>query len=164
MSQKKPLIGVLLFAGVFLYLGWEIVRQDIGFLQGGSASENWPTVDGQIISSSVESSYSSGGSGVGSSRYDPIVEYEYSVEGESFTGDRISFAQQSYSHNTSAEAITKRYSVGRTVPVSYDPEDAANSVLEPGVESGNWLGIGVGIIFAAVAGRMLFTRLRRSGS
>lgn len=33
--QKKPLIGVLLFVGVFLYLGWEVVRQETGSLRGG---------------------------------------------------------------------------------------------------------------------------------
>ena len=161
MIQKKPLIGILLIAGVFLYLGFELVRGEIGSLRGGSASQSWPTVDGQIISSSVESSYSSGSS---SARHYPIVEYEYSVEGESFTGDRISFAQQSYSDYKSADVVTKRYSVGRTVPVFYDPEDASNSVLEPGKSGSRWYLIGIGIVIAAFAGKMLVTRLRQSSS
>ena len=161
MSQKKPLIGVLLFVGVFLYLGWEFVRQEIGFVRGGSASESWPTVDGQIISSTITSTYSTGGS---SEKNTPVVEFEYSVEGKSFRGDRIRFATSTYADYKSAEVVTKRYSVGRTVPVFYDPEDVSNSVLEPGKSGSRWYLIGIGIVIAAFAGKMLVTRLRRSGS
>jgi len=158
--QKKPLIGVLLFAGVFLYLGWQVVRQETGALRGGRASQNWPSVDGKIISSSIRTSSSSG---AGRSRYYPVVEYEYSVDGKSLRGDRISFDTQPVSHQ-SATVITKRYSVGRVVPVFYDPEDASKCVLEPGTSRISWLGIGLGIVFALVAGRMLVTRLKRSES
>lgn len=161
MSQKKPLIGVLLFAGVFLYLGWEFVRMEIGFVRGGSASESWPAVDGQIITSTITSSYRSGSS---REKHIPVVEFEYSVEGKSFRGDRIRFATSIYSDYKSAEVVTKRYSVGRTVPVFYDPEDASNSVLEPGKSGSRWYLIGIGIVIAAFAGKMLVTRLRQSSS
>ena len=160
-AKQKPLIGVLLFAGVFLYLGWEVVRQETGALRGGSASKIWPTVEGRVISSTVQTKHGTGGD---ITRYYPVVEYEYSVEGKSLRGNRITFDTQPMDH-TSAASIANRYSVRRSVPVFYDPEDTANSVLEPGTSGTSWLGIGVGIVFAVVAGAMLVTRLvRRSSS
>lgn len=159
-AKKKPLIGVLLFAGVFLYLGWEVVRQETGALSGGGASMTWPTVEGRVISSTVQTKHGTGGD---TTRYYPVVEYEYSVEGKSFRGNRITFGTQTMDH-TSAAGIAKRYSVGRSVEVFYAPEDAADCVLEPGTSGVSWLGIGVGIVFVAVAGRMLVTRLRRPHS
>ena len=51
-----------------------------------------------------------------------------------------------------------------SVPVFYDPEDVPNSVLEPGKSGSSWYLIGIGIVIVAFAGKMLVTRLRRSGS
>ena len=158
--RKKPLIGVLLFGGVFVYLAFEVIRHETGNLRGGSASQNWPTVDGQIISSTIETKHTSGDS----TRYYTVVEFEYSVDGTSFQGDRVYFGMQPTTHRSTAEDISRRYSVGRIVPVFYDPEDAQNSVLEPGTSSQSWMGIGVGILFVLFAGRMLFARLRQTGS
>lgn len=160
-ARQKPLIGILLFAGVFLYLGWEVVRQETGALRGGRASKTWPTVEGRVISSTVQTKHGTGGD---ITRYYPVVEYEYSVEGKSLRSNRINFNTQPMDQ-TSAASIAKRYSAGRRVTVFYDPEDRANSVLEPGTPGASWLGIGVGIVFAVVAGAMLVTRLvRRSSS
>ncbi len=118
------------------------------------------TVDGQIISSTIETKHTSGDS----TRYYPVVEFEYSVDGTSFQGDRVYFGMQPTIHRSTAEDISRRYSVGRNVPVFYDPEDAQNSVLEPGTSSQSWMGIGVGILFVLFAGRLLFVRLRQTGS
>lgn len=160
-ARQKPLIGILMFAGVFLYLGWEVVRQETDALRGGSASRTWPTVEGRVVSSTVQAKHGTGGD---LTRYYPVVEYEYSVKGKLLRGNRIAFDTQPMDH-TSAASIVKRYSAGRSVPVFYDPENTANSVLEPGTSRGSWLGIGVGIVFALVAGAMLVTRLvNRSSS
>lgn len=159
-ARKKPLFGVLLFAGVFLYLGWEVVRQETGALRSGSASRTWPTVEGRVISSGVQTRHGTSGD---ITRYYPVVEYEYSVEGRSFRGNRISFDTQTMDY-TSAANIAKRYAVGRKVTVFYDPNDAGHSVLEAGTSGGSWLGIGIGIVFVVVAGAMLVTRLMRRSS
>ena len=50
------------------------------------------------------------------------------------------------------------------MPVFYDPDDAPNSVLEPGKSGSSWYLIGIGMVIVAFAGKMLFTRLRRSDS
>ena len=154
--RKKPLIGVLLFGGVFVFLGFGVILHGTESLLGGSASQDWPTVDGQIISSTVETIHTSGDS----TRYYAVVEFEYSVDGTSFQGDRVYFGMQPTTHRSTAEDISRRYSVGRIVPVFYDPEDAQNSVLEPGASNLSWMGIGVGILFVLFAGRLLFVRLR----
>ncbi|MCG6157513.1 DUF3592 domain-containing protein [Rubinisphaera margarita] len=154
-ERKKPLVGVLIFAGVFLYLGWEVVRQETGALHGGSASTTWPTTEGRVISSTVQTKHGTGGD---PSRYFPVVEYEYTVNGESLRGDRISYDTQLMAQS-SAAAIAKRYAAGREVTVFYDPDAPADSVIDPGASRTSWLGIAVGVVFVVVAGAMLIARL-----
>ncbi len=154
-ERKKPLIGVLLFAGVFLYLGWEVVRQETGALRGGDASTNWPTVDGRVISSTVRTKQGTSGD---RARFYPVVVYEYAIEGEPFRSDRVSFDTQTMDH-ASAANIARQYEAGREITVFYNPDTPAESVLDPGASGNSWLGIAVGVVFVVVAGAMLIVRL-----
>jgi hypothetical protein len=63
-------------------------------------------------------------------RKQPRVTYSYSVNGTSYTGNRISFATGCPPKET--DAILSRYPVGRDVAVAHEPGNPAQATLETG--------------------------------
>ena len=76
----------------------------------------------------------------------PLVEYEFSVGGRTWRGDRISIGEDSGGANT--EATLGRYPVGTVVSVYYDPGNPANCVLERDIPKG----VGKGLFFLLAFG------------
>ena len=70
----------------------------------------------------------------------PRVEYEFSVGGRTWRGDRISIGEDTGGANT--EATLRRYPVGATVSVYYDPGNPANCVLVRDIPAGFGKGTG----------------------
>ena len=58
----------------------------------------------------------------------PHVVYEYRVGSRTYSGERISFGDDTGGAN--AAATLRRYPVGATVPVYYDPADPGEAILE----------------------------------
>ena len=95
--------------------------------------------------------------------YRAKVEYQYTVEGTTYEGDRVSFAGR-VSTNNEADAleVIATYREGSKVAVYYDPADPEEAVLEPGltgmvflfpVIGGVFLVIGLGLLFALLMGK-----------
>jgi hypothetical protein len=85
------------------------------------ASTSWPTVNGTVTASERAKVMF---------RKQPRVTYSYSVNGNPFIGNRISFAGGYPAKET--DAILSRFPVGREVPVSYAPDKPAEATLETG--------------------------------
>jgi len=70
----------------------------------------------------------------GSSRdkYEPMVTYEYTVGGKTYVANRIAIVSKVYNTKGTADAVLKKYAVGRQVPVFYDPARPSRAVLERG--------------------------------
>jgi hypothetical protein len=113
--------------------GYFLVK--LGFaLYKGYKSRNWPEAEGLIVASEVEEEWRSGKEG-GHMIYKPTVCYRYVIQGRTFTGTCISpshhdagMSLRSWAANT-----CERYSAGSHHRVYYDPDNPADSVLEPGV-------------------------------
>ncbi len=117
------------------------------------ASLDWPVADAVITASEVVRSRSSNDSGP---TYRPEVSYDYSVDGASLSGDRISFGGAVSSSNQSwARSVVARYPVGGQVQVRYHPDDPSLVVLEPGMNWAVWLLPGFGALFLLVGVAML---------
>jgi Protein of unknown function (DUF3592) len=111
------------------------------------AIKNWPTTDGVITSSKLETnspiqvkdrfnnwrSYESSM---------PKVRYTYTVDGKQLEGSRITREPRADDHG---DAVVARYPVGKTVKVYYDAKDPASSVLEAKTSIG-------GVILAIIGG------------
>ena len=95
-------------------------------LQESRASVDWPTVNGRIITSQVESYEDEDGT-----TYSADIVYAYNVEGTEHSSNVVVIG----GHEYSAHGVVQRYPVDKVVSVSYAPDDVANAVLEPGVES-----------------------------
>lgn len=133
------LIIFLLIGGGLAFWGWNI-------LQEARASASWPTVDGTVLTSSVEHRTD----GEGDDIYSPLVVYRYTVNGRTFTNDTIKQLREAYDSRREAEGITSAYPVGIKVNVHYDPDQPERSVLEAGVSAGSYLVLSIGVIFVVL--------------
>ena len=87
----------------------------------------WPTVPGKIFEKTVGSSTTTGASRPG--RYfEPRVKYSYSVDGKTYTGERIGPATAAYDENKARRIIDE---LPEAVAVYYNPRDPADAYLQP---------------------------------
>ena len=146
MAQSMPL-GLKAFLLFFLLLG--VVAAGFGFwnLYHSLQCKQWPTVEGVVVSSELESH--SGDADHGDT-YSPQVTYQYTIAGRHFENDRLAFGAASSSSAGWAQKILERYPVGQKVMVHYAPDDPEQSVLETGIHAGTWVCFAVGAIFILV--------------
>ena len=121
-------------------------------LQESRASVDWPTANGRIITSRVESHESEDGT-----TYSADIVYVYNVEGTEHSSDVVVIG----GHEYSAHNVVQRYPVDKNVTVSYAPDDATNAVLEPGVESYMFQTLGIGIAAGSLFFALIFNTLLR---
>jgi hypothetical protein len=128
------------------------------------ASTGWPAVEGTVVSSSVESGRSSGGrTGRGGGRiYRSDILYEFSVDGTTFNGDRVSYGHINSSNPNRARGVVDRYHPGASVTVYYRPDDPQQCVLEPGITAGAFFLPGIALVFVAIGGSLLVYIPRRA--
>ncbi len=112
-----PFLSVL--AGGYLWLHWK----------RGNASVWWPSVQGEILLSEVESD---------DEKYSPRIEYRYAVDGVQYKGDTLTYRGYGVDRKT-AEFCVSRFPAKSTVPVYYDPGKPSVSVLEQGVDPADYL-------------------------
>lgn len=131
----------LLLGGIFLAIGLVATKR-------AKSAQSWPSMPGTVNRSEVvehEDTDSDGGSTV---TYEPVVEYQYSVMGQPFTGKRIAFGANRFNYKKAVE-IAARYPLGARVNVYYNPEKPKDSTLETSA-SGGKLFVIFGAVMAAV--------------
>lgn len=137
-----------LFPAIFLLLGAGLIV--LAFVQRAKAkkAEEWPVAPGVILNSGLSEHRSHDSDGSSSISYRPEVQYQYSIMGQKYTGNRIFFGNASYDYNTANRKIAP-YPQGTQVNVHYDPANPSNAVLETKA-SGNWILILIGIVFLVI--------------
>ena len=143
------LTGIGLFMLVRGLLDFRIIR----------LSQNWPTVEGQIVQATIEVTRSSDDDGTTSTRYAPLVIYTYSLVGQQYTSDKVTFgAKWRYGSRSKAESKSN-YQTGQRINVYYNPEKPEQAVLEPGAMRGAWGSLILGIVFFIFGGVILYNNL-----
>jgi hypothetical protein len=141
---------VLLFGAYVLYSG-------AAWIDLAIESESWQVAEGVVQKSYVGSRLSTTSSPSSmpiQNRYTstsvlhgPVINYQFLVNGQSYSGNRFSFAPKSESSDPAyAEAIVKQYSKGAVIKVYYRPGDPSYSVIQPGMAEGSWFLPGFGIV------------------
>jgi hypothetical protein len=115
-------IGVRLFSSVFILVGAAVLSVGVKTLLTANESKNWPTVDGKVISSTVDSKRGT----KGATTYHAEVLYEFTVNGRKQSSNDIAFGSYSSSDPSHARSIVNRYPAG-------SPSDPAKAVLEVGI-------------------------------
>lgn len=163
--QAGPIAGLIV--GSLLLVGGFFLTYRIGkpIRDKAAASVAWPATEGRITASRVERVKQGGD---GKATYTADITYEYSLDGQTFEGDRVWFGDDYSASDASAfRAAVGRYPVGKAVKVHYDPAEPAESVLEPGATwSGSalyFIGLGLmtlgGIVALSAAGTLLLVML-----
>lgn len=106
---------------------WLILRY-IQTKKKAKQSETWPSVEGKILSHDIRIN---SGDEYTSTAYLPQVTYTYHVQGQEFTGSKISYGSApAFKSIYKAEKFLEQYPVGSRVTVYHDPEKPQDSVLE----------------------------------
>jgi len=120
-------------------------------LQKARASLDWPVTEGRIVTSR----FVRDGDGGRTAK----IEYVYTVEKHEYPSHVVVFG--GLGGGGAAGIHVGRYPQGKSVAVSYDPDDVTTAVLEPGVEThdGFFLG-GLLLLVACLLGTVLNTIYR----
>ena len=122
-------IGLAMFAATIALFGIALKRQ-------AAAADRWLQTSGRILASETEA-FQSGVERISTpsrTLHRQRVTYGYAVAGVSYSSDRVSMgARTSSSVGAVEQAIVRRYPVGKTVTVHYDPTNPSQAVLERGV-------------------------------
>jgi hypothetical protein len=106
------------------------------FQKQAATEKRWPIVPGRIESVSV-THFVSRSTDDDRTRetvmYRPQVVYSYAVAGVTYRGERISGNSVSSSSETAAKKAAAKYTEGHPVEVHYDPKNAAQSSVGPGM-------------------------------
>jgi Protein of unknown function (DUF3592) len=113
-------------------------------------ASRWPATKGTVINSIVQAikknptdpDYDSSDTEVFNQ---PLVEYEYTVNGRKLRGSRITIGDKTSGYEL--ESILDRYPVGTTVTVYYDPANPKNAVLERDLPKIVFVGVGCLLLF-----------------
>jgi hypothetical protein len=137
-----PLLIGILSGGlgcVLLVLAWQRKRKE-------DISKSWQPAPGVILTSEIKEHNTVDPSDINRIVTTPIVRYQYTCAGKSYTGYRINFYSEEFS-KAKAQQIVSRYAPGSSVTVYYDPLHPEEAVLERNLR-------GVNLFFSA--GLVLF--------
>lgn len=124
MISGMVAIPFVIVALVFVYLAIRASRK-------ASVSRSWPATTGKVLAAGIEPRTGRSGSSGYSTSYYPVVQYEYTVNGQRYLGNRITFGGQvGYGWTNMAQNQIANYNPGSSVAVFYDPNEPANAVLE----------------------------------
>lgn len=146
----EGLVGVM--TGVFLLFGVLLIVVGYRKFVQGQASNQWPSVVGQVVFTNVERVWDTSSSDDRSDmNFRPIVKYQYKVGEQVFDSDQRDIAGSVHqtSDASKAQAEIERFPVGSPVTVYYDPKDPKTGVLERGAQGTIYWMIG-GVIVSLV--------------
>jgi hypothetical protein len=117
------ILPILVLGGIGFFL-YRRNQQGTTYRQNAQA---WPGTSGVVLISTVQSKRT----GRSRSTY-PVVVYQYTVNGQSYQGQRIKAGEQFFNIRVAgeAQATAARYPVGAAVTVYYNPANPAESALE----------------------------------
>lgn len=128
-----------------------IVLFDFGDGVRGVRSLDWSPTRGVVLSAE----YRNGGD---KGSYSAAAAYTYTVAGQRYSGNRVSFAHQA--GEAYVEALIAPLQPGDPVTVYYDPADPRRSVLIPGVDYSRPSMVAMSIVIIPVAYLVFYFRRR----
>jgi hypothetical protein len=153
MSPVARFVAVRVFPAVLIVVAASAIALGVVQVRSGVASQQWPTVEGEVVQAEIEEERSSG-SGPGarerSATQRPVVRYRYDVGGTTYEARQMSFGEYASGSREDAQRVVEKYAVGSRVLVHYRPDAPDQAVLEPGTQGAPWFFAILGIAFMAV--------------
>jgi hypothetical protein len=140
-TAKEALIIAAVGLAAAGYAGGKIARA----IQSGK----WRRAIGTVVESSIARDTDNNADGRSKTNYELRVRYSYSVDGQTFTGDRQGFFGRTTRHLTQseAEAYLQRIAPGGAIEVWYDPAKPAESVQDRAIPAMWWIVLALGLVF-----------------
>ena len=136
-SDDRLVLEVFMAIAVCAFgLGFWIRRKE-------QSARDWPQVSGVIVKSTTLS--------LGQGKGEPVIEYEFSHDGQLLRTSHWRLLNFSVGNAISAEAVKSRYPVGASVSVFVNLRDPMKSVLECQPSWLCWVPFGFGILFVALS-------------
>ena len=147
-----PLVAGV-FGAIFCALGILALSSGAQRMWRGNASEHWPSVQGSVLFSKVNSAETRDSGERRTETFSPQFVYTYEVDGTKHFSNLRRFGRIEGSGEDWAAEIAARYKPGKAVRVYYYPADPDVAVLEPGNNSeGLWLpGVGLAALLFGLA-------------
>jgi len=120
-------------------------------------SSNWPSVQGVIVESSLDTRHTSSGTSR-HTEYSPEILYKFVVGNMTFNGNNITYGGYDSSFANRARSVVNSYSKHKKVAVYYMPNNPEESVLEPGVSWHTLLMPAAGLIVFIIGLGTLFKK------
>ena len=154
-SSKQAGPVAKFFITVIMTIAGFVVLFKFGLPQYQKAKEspNWPTVNGIITASSVESRIEKSNK-KSKIMYSANINFTYKVNGRDFTAhdSYLGSSSTSSSNQSDARNIVNKYPKGKTVQVFYDPKEPFIGILEPGVKTQHYLFLAIGAVLIVFGG------------
>lgn len=148
LSPALKFIFVRLFPLLFIVAGAGLAYHGIHEFMGAKDSTKWPVAEGRVIASSITLHQDDirHRDRVGDT-YHAKIQYEFSVEGITYRGNRIAAVDYGMNDPAHARRLVQRYPEGKVVQVHYKPGDPEVCLLKPGIQKLSWLMPGAGLAF-----------------
>jgi hypothetical protein len=145
-QQKKIKIPALKITALIVFcVGVSILISGVHTFHLALNSRNWPETSGTVTQSELRNRLAGTSEGEKTiSTY--TIAYEYTVRGNKYTGSTVAFGKL-----ISPEAAVGKYRPGKNITVFYDAKRPSKSVLEPGSNMGNYLGLLFGIVIMGLS-------------
>ncbi len=136
----------------FITIGVVIAVRGVGTVIEAFRSIDWPLTEGSVTASGVDMKNDAIDTGrrTRALRYSPAVSYSYDVDGTTYSSDLLGFIRVWTDDESGAHGIARRYPVGQTITVYYDPGDPSRAVLDPGVSLNSMLSLLFGLAWIAI--------------
>ncbi len=112
-------------------------------------TESFLETGGRVVRTEIEESTSTTG-GSRSTSYEPIIEYEFSVNDTRYESNQYTLGVRMLGGKDDAEQELSQHPVGSEIRVFYDPEDPTCSVLVTGTGSGEIIFIAIAILLVGL--------------
>jgi len=96
---------------------------------------DWVEVGGKVTDSQLTKSQRIKRTGQFISVFSANIDYQYIVDGETYSGSRRKFADRSKDGEKVRQAMLKRFPIDAAVPVYYNPNNPGESVLVKGLDA-----------------------------
>jgi hypothetical protein len=149
-------LSVVVFAATLLGFAVKFAWQAYLAWRAQSGGQSWIETRGKVLSAHVQARQQAGEDEM---LYFLTVSYQYVVNGEWLTGNRIALADDA---GTTLQAWAERrlndYPEGEEIAVYYNPAEPTEAVLHPVHMNTNWknVGIAIGLLLFAIAVLIIF--------
>lgn len=142
-------IGLIIFGLIFLVPGFGFFAfSAIPGLYDGYTMQSWPTTQAVLTAGNLKSTYSDG-----TRTYQAIGKYNYTVNGQSYTNNRVSLSSGSDNigkfQQRLGSKLSHHFKSQRPITIWYNPDNPADSIVNRDIR---WLLVGFKFIFVIIFG------------